>query len=99
MWHVVSSEIPCFRLEAVMRQNSSRRYCVRFPDRMLIRAGVTAGFPYAGRRASSESPKYRWMLMAMAPKRDDEVCIGYKIKSLENGAAKYSGVKLIPLDD
>ena len=37
--------------------------------------------------------------MALAQKRDSEVCIGYKIKSLENDAEKNSGVKLIPLND
>ncbi len=38
-------------------------------------------------------------LMALAQKRDGEVCIGYKLKSLENDADENFGVKLIPLKD
>ncbi len=38
-------------------------------------------------------------LMAVAQKRDDEVCIGYKLKSLEGDADENFGVKLIPLKD
>jgi hypothetical protein len=38
-------------------------------------------------------------LMALAQKRDGEVCIGYKLKSLENDASRNFGVKLIPPKD
>ncbi|PHS01299.1 MAG: hypothetical protein COA78_22875 [Blastopirellula sp.] len=38
-------------------------------------------------------------LMALAQKRDGEVCLGYKLKSLENNADENFGVKLIPLKD
>jgi hypothetical protein len=38
-------------------------------------------------------------LMGLAQKRDGEVCIGYKLKSLENNASENFGVKLIPLKD
>jgi hypothetical protein len=38
-------------------------------------------------------------LMALAQKRDGEVCLGYKLKSLENSADENFGVKLIPLKD
>ncbi len=38
-------------------------------------------------------------IMAAAQKRDGEVCLGYKLKSLENDADQNFGVKLIPLKD
>jgi hypothetical protein len=38
-------------------------------------------------------------LMALAQKRDGEVCIGYKLKSLEQDAGKNFGVSLIPPKD
>ncbi len=38
-------------------------------------------------------------IMALAQKRDGEVCLGYKIKSLEGDAEQNFGVKLIPLKD
>jgi hypothetical protein len=38
-------------------------------------------------------------LMKLVQKRDEEVCIGYKIKALEGDADANYGVKLIPLKD
>jgi Trk K+ transport system NAD-binding subunit len=38
-------------------------------------------------------------LMARAQKRDGEVCIGYKLKSLEHDADQNFGIKLIPPKD
>ena len=38
-------------------------------------------------------------LMRVAQKREEEICIGYKLKSLESDADANYGVKLIPSKD